>query len=318
MKLVPKFIVKWLRSISLPKISISMSKSTSTKVEDWNYSYHAVAFVDILGQKDAFINVKGVPADPVGYKNLIAALKDTVTFVEKFREGFSDCFNSYTKPTGGEAQVAPEFREEYLKLKKSNINLYGLSDSVVAWTSLRAGDSHCAAMNSIYGILMASSGMFILSLATKHAIRGGIEIDGGIRLAEKSVEIYGPALFKAYHLESCVAKHPRIVIGPGMRDFLRAVSVGTATERSAIYARQLAGLCSEMIVKDSDGEYVLDYLGQHVLKTASRALPQDKVLIPAKNFVANEIARWEAAKNWDLAERYRKDLKYFDSKLPDL
>jgi len=215
-------------------------------------------------------------------------------------------------------RVAPEFREEYLKLKKTNISLYGLSDSVVAWTPLMSKDNHCAALNGIYGMLMASAGMFILSLATKHAIRGGIEIDGGVRLYEKSVEIYGPALFKAYHLESCVAQHPRIVIGAGMRDFLRAVSVGVSMDRSAIYARQLAASCSEMIVQDFDGEYILDYLGKHVLSTAYRSLPEDKVLRPAKDFVSSEIVRWEAAKNWDRADRYKKVLAYFNSRLPSL
>jgi len=181
-----------------------------------------------------------------------------------------------------------------------------------------ASDSHCAAMNSIYGILMASAGMFILSLAAKHAIRGGIEIDGGIKLAPESIEIYGPALFKAVTLEGHVAKHPRIVIGPGMLDFLTAVTAGTSTERTAIYARQIAGLCREMIVKDSDGHFILDYLGKLILATFSRALPRNEVLIPAKRFVESELARWEAENNLERAERYRKVLAYFNDRLPNL
>jgi len=31
-----------------------MSESIPAEEQDWNYAYHAVAFVDILGQKDAF------------------------------------------------------------------------------------------------------------------------------------------------------------------------------------------------------------------------------------------------------------------------
>ncbi len=312
--------MKWLGIRPAKAEMPTSSDTTGAETDDLQYSYHAVAFIDILGQKAAFANVRGVPvADPPGYRNLLAALKNTVGFVQHFREGFADCFASYTKPTGGEHRVAPEFREEYLRLKNTSISLYGLSDSVVAWTPLMGNDNHSTALNSIYGIMMASAGMFVFSLAMRHAVRGGIEIDGACRLQEKSLEIYGPALFKAYHLESEVAKYPRIVIGVGMRNFLRAVSEGTSMDRSAQYARQLAASCSAMIVKDFDGEYVLDYLGEHILKTAtSRALPEDTVLRPAKNFVISEIKRWDAEKNEELAKRYRMLLKYFDSRLPKL
>jgi len=294
------------------------SANTPIDEKNWHYSYHAVAFIDILGQKDAFKQIVKVPTDPEGHQRLIKALKDTVGFVEFLRNGFKDCFATYSKSAGGEDRVPQQFREEYLRLKKNDISLYGLSDSVVAWTPLMASDNHCAAMNSIYGILMASAGMFILSLAAKHAIRGGIEIDGGIKLAPESIEIYGPALFKAVTLEGYVAKHPRIVIGQGMLDFLATVSAGTSTERTAVYARQIARLCREMIVQDSDGYFILDYLGKLILATSSRALPKNEVLVPAKRFIESELVRWEAQDNPELAARYRKVLAYFNVRLPDL
>jgi len=95
------------------------SVNTHRDDENWHYSYHAVAFIDILGQKDAFKQIVKVPTEQEGHQQLIKALKDTVGFVEFLRNGFKDCFATYSQTTGGEKRVPQEFLEEYLNSKRT-------------------------------------------------------------------------------------------------------------------------------------------------------------------------------------------------------
>lgn len=290
---------------------------SNSKEEDWHYGFHVVAFLDILGQREAFKGLQGVPRTPAEEALLIDVLKQTVAFVPKFRSGFQDIFKTYSESSGKELELPAEFRDEFLRMRRSSIKLHGLSDAVVAWSSLMESDQ-CGALNSLYGILMASAGMFILSLACKHAIRGGIELDGAITIEPESLEIYGPALAKAYELESRQARHPRILVGDGVMKYLSEMRALEPRDRIATHNKHMAELCLKLIASDGDGKFIVDYLGTHILSTASDALPKDKVLIPARQFVADELERWRCAGDDKLAERYDKVLIYFNQRMPDL
>lgn len=290
---------------------------SASKEEDWHYGYHAVAFLDILGQREAFREIRGVPHDPAGETQLIEVLKRTVGFVPKFREGFQNIFETYAQQTGKELELPEEFREEFLRMRRSSIKLHGLSDAVVAWTSLMEEDQ-CGALNSIYGILMASAGMSALALACKHAIRGGIELDGAIPLEPGSVEIYGPALAKAYELESRHAEHPRILVGEGLLKYLKDMSVLEPRDRAAIHNKHMAEQCLQLIAQDRDGRFIVDYLGGEVLKIAPEAFPEAEVIKPARQFVKDEIKRFRHLGDQRLAARYERVLAYFDERLPGL
>ncbi len=299
-------------------MSDTSGEKAVSKVEmDWHYCHHVVAYLDILGQKEAFKDVKGVPREINEKAKLNEALKKTVTFISYFRKGFKNYFDGLAQSTVKEAALPTEFREEFFKLRRTSISMYGLSDAVVAWTSLM-GDKYYVGLNSLYGILMASAGMFILSLACKHAIRGGIDLDGAITLEPGSGEIYGPALNRAYQLEKCRADYPRILVGDGVMNYLKAMHAVVPEERAMKHSKNMAARCRQLIFKDTDGAFAVDYLGSHVLQTWPAELPEKEVLIPARQFVRDELERWRREGDQKLTERYEHVLAYFNERLPVL
>src|SRR5437867_4433604 len=184
------------------------------------FQFYLVAFIDVLGQKQAFEGVHRLPQSERDREQLVRALKETVAFVEAFREGFTSFFKNFSKSTEILKTIPPEKRGLFRKLRKTEINIRGFSDFVIAEVSLRGPDRAYIAVNSIGGVLAAAGSMMLVSLSLRHAIRGGIDVGLGIRL--RSGEVYGPVLNHAYHLESTVAQHPRLVVGEGLLHYLRA------------------------------------------------------------------------------------------------
>lgn len=292
-------------------------KEPSSCEDDWQYNFHVVAFLDILGQREAFHEIKGLPRDTKGKAQLIEVLKKTIGFVPKFRQGFKDIFERYAETTGKEKEIPEQFRNEFMKMRQCSIKLYGLSDAVVAWTSLRE-DDQCVPLNSLYGIIMATAGMFAFSLACKHAIRGAIELDGAITLEPGSVEIYGPALNKAYELESIHAQHPRILVGDGVLKYLNDMTAIPISNRASAHNNHVAKQCLKLITKDCDGRFIVDYLGSEILSIAPDALTEKEILIPARQFIWNEFDHWRRMGNTKLSERYEIVMKYFNNRLPGM
>lgn len=291
----------------------------TSQSSDWAYSYHAVAYLDILGQKDAFDGVVGVKNDP----NFIASWKQTVLFIRSFREGFENIFNGYSKNTNRVDGFPAHLQKEALELKEVSLKFYGVSDSVIAWTTLKSNSHQCRALNGLYGILLASASMVTLSMAVNHAIRGGIEIDGAVRIFKGTNEIYGPALNRAYVLESKQACWPRILIGDGLIRYLKTISENTGSDIPSVFSRKMAEQCSKLIMVDSDGKLALDYLSPNILSLSPQVFDKNKVLLPAKNFVRGQIARFASAEcshpeKIKLHGRYSKVLDYFNYRLPGL
>jgi hypothetical protein len=79
---------------------------------DYNYCYHLVAFIDVLGQKEAFQGIDVIPAhdDESTKKKLIKAHEETAYFIEIFREAFEDIFNTYVEDSESKVLV-PGFKK---------------------------------------------------------------------------------------------------------------------------------------------------------------------------------------------------------------
>ncbi len=283
------------------------------------FQYYLVAFIDVLGQKQAFEGVHRLPQSEPERERLGQALRETVAFVEAFREGFESFFKTFSKATEILKRVPPEKRALLRELRKTDIGIRGFSDFVIAEVSLRGPERAYVAVNSILGIVAAAGAMMLVSLVGQHSVRGGIDVGLGIRL--KSGEVYGPALNHVYGLESVVAQHPRIVVGQGLLDYLRAnlhPSPNTPQERVAKNAAEVA---LGMISQDADGSLIVDYLSpgfRRVFEPGAKASGQDVALdrlIPqAFKFVRSESAKWKKAGNLKLASRYKLLEAYFRSK----
>jgi hypothetical protein len=293
---------------------------------DINYCYYAVAFIDVLGQKEAFEginNLEGIE-NPESKRRLIKAHQETVLFVEKLREGFESFFKAYTKQSGQSKDKVPDSKkEQYVEMCKCLLKHQRFSDCIQAYTPLQTKKYHSTAMNGVYGILAACGGMFLLALTCNKVFRAGVDV--GIGTEMSNGEIYGPALFKAYELESKIAQYPRIVIGDMLMNYLANLSKGNPqlpnqTKEDIGLCKTLADRCLKMIVPDAmDGRPILDYLGSEFRKFEEQ-LPEDSrisyadISRKAFLFVRAECERWEQKKDEKLAVRYRQLYSYFQTK----
>lgn len=280
------------------------------------YHNYLLAFIDVLGQKEAFKDIHGIPTSLEEKEKLIEVLKQTVEFVKWFRNHFRIYYEAYLKPTGIECCISVNELQKFEEIRKTELIIHGFSDFVEIFSPIlfeQINDCY-SAINNVYAILTASGSSFLLSLYNKHALRGGIEVAPGIKIFND--EIYGPVLNEAYKLESQKAQYPRILIGNGLMRFLNAM------EKSNLeYCREMADVCLKLITTDSDGLQILDYLGdgfkdsfRYLNYQEENNLTLDEIILKAFDFVRDEKDIWEKEKENKLADRYALLYNYFLSR----
>ena len=287
-----------------------------------NYHYYLLAFIDVLGQKEAFKNLENQSLTD-NHPKLIEAHKQTAFFVETLRTGFKDFFDAYTVEKEPLVKVPSEKMDQFKAMLKSNLKHQRFSDCIQAYVCLHTDKYHSNAINGVFGALLACGGMLLLSLATKKAFRAGIEVGLGTEL--DNGEIYGPVLYKAYELESKVAEYPRIVVGRELINYLTSLAnaheqLPEQTKEDVELCKLMATNCLKMIVRDLDGVPILDYLGTEFLQSINenpeRAKELEGVFNLAFQFVESEYSKRKQAGNKKLALRYYLLLNYFKAKNP--
>lgn len=294
------------------------SEATQQPAEpEWVYSHHAVAFLDIMGQQSVFEDFPGVPNDVATKAILMEKLRHTVGYIPVLRKGFSDMFDSMRGDRVIPAQVPKEFHAEFRRMQQTEIHLQGLSDAIIAWSPINTVDEPtlARAMNGLWGIMMTTAGMNLTALATKHALRGGIDVDGGIPIEPGGNEIYGPALNCAYVLESKFARSPRILIGKGLLAFLESIESDLTSSQYIDYAKKLTERCRQLIIEDEDGHPILHFLGPGAREVMQVPGYRKAALDPAFAFVKEATARFKDDSK--LGPRYALLLRYFEKHLPD-
>ncbi len=287
-----------------------------------NYYFYLLAFIDILGQKEAFQGLEDAPLSD-NHPKLIEAHKQTALFVERLRSGFKDFFDAYTADKEPSVKVPPEKMDQFKAMLKSNLKHQRFSDSIQAYVCLHTDQYHSNAINGVFGTLLACGGMLLLTLASKKAFRAGIEVGLGTEL--ENGEIYGPILYKAYELEHKVAEYPRIVIGQELINYLGQLANGhlqmeKQVEEDVKLCKLMATNCLKMIVRDLDGVPILDYLGDDFIRSinenSEKAKEYKNVFDLALQFIEAEYAKRKQAGDKKLALRYYLLLNYFKAKNP--
>ena len=288
------------------------------------YRHYAVAFIDVLGQKGLFSNF-----DVTSLKNndprLIEIHKQTALFVERLRSWFEDFFKAAMEETKLTSQVPEAKREQFKEMVKSEIKTYIFSDSILAFTPLQAEKYHSTAIGSVYGILMACGAMMVLSLSVKKSFRAAIEVGIGTDLS--SGEVYGPVSYKVYELENKIAQYPRIVIGDELCNYLSSLSkeirqFPEQQEEDIKLCKILADECLKMIIRDLDGQPILDYLGDTFKNCLGGgfhhpdgAISEEELLGRAFKFIEEEYDKRKKMQDRKLALRYYLLYNYFKARI---
>lgn len=265
--------------------------------------YWLVGFVDLLGQQEAFLKVDEVwHRDPLeGQRLLHEALMGSVGTVRSMRK-LLDQFQNAFRGTASSSSVIGDWR-------KARVRDDRWSDGIVLSTPLASSEDHNP-INGVYEILIAIGSLALMHLAAGRPIRAGIAIGGGI---EVDGELFGPALVKAYQLESKVAGSPRVVLGTELREFLLAQANAAALTPIDGAHSEMARLLLGLLVKDGDGVLILDFAGRWFQENLADA---GEILKKAHHFAKQ--SREEHRNNPDkkLFERYSSVVRYLESRMP--
>jgi hypothetical protein len=265
---------------------------------------YLVAFLDVLGQSDKFEQLR-LPKTAAEHAAVQETIRGTVRFVSDLRPRFGIQFDAF------EAGLL----KDQPSIKKFHPAFVGLADSFVTFVPIRNGDQQLTTNIRMFSALAAACIIMLISLASNHALRGGIDIDLATEMT--AGEIYGTALMRAYRLESRVADYPRILIGDGLWTYLllgQQVTENPSTE-IGVFLKDLIQKQMALITEDTDGRRILNYLG---LGIASIAKPgkADMLVKPAYQFVLDEQQRWLSVGNTKETGRYAILRQYFEERLP--
>jgi hypothetical protein len=275
------------------------------ETKNYTLGHHLVAFLDVLGQRERFRQLE-LPKMLEDHARVEQVLKDTAGFVSDLRDSFRKQFEAFgARIASGPLHVQDSVRP----------NFVGFSDSFVASVALRNDRGDLIPIVRVFSALFAASLLMLISLDSKHALRGGIDV--GLATEIASGEIYGTALERAYLLECQRAKYPRILIGDELWRYLSAalVDFGKSTTPSAKAAKAIVQKMMQLVSTDNDGERILDYLGP-VLAKLMKPGEAKTMVQPAYDFVVAEQQRLFSIGDAKVGERYRLLRRYFESRLP--
>jgi hypothetical protein len=288
----------------------------ATKPDSISLQYYVVGFFDLLGQQEILRSIRALPDrnDEAALAKTRDALKNTYGAVSQMRMSFFDAFNAYKRKASVASHLTPEQQKIYGQMDNNPIQSQSFSDSIVVFQSLSTNSDAKVPVRGILGILIASALTFVHSLSVGHPIRGGIDV--GVGFQPKDNEIYGPALARAYDLESRTANYPRIIVGDELIRYFTALTSNQSTDILATHSRNVAKECAQCMAYDDDGIPFVDYLGPyfrtHIADNAYYVSFIDK----AYNYILESSSRNKKEKNSKLAFRYKLLRNYFEASLP--
>lgn len=281
-------------------------------MNEFLFQHYLVVFLDILGQKEALRKIKDLPNSEAEQDYFLGLIKDSFGKVLRLRDHFNHLMQGFKNQIPDITLVPPEFREQFqLSTKAPDVSFYSLSDAMVIAVPLINDNENCTAMNGVYEALMATSGIALMYLSIGVPIRAGIDV--GIAAQIDKQEIYGPALERAYFLESHLAEYPRCLVGMELLSYLKYVEKQDATSTLGIIAKNMAQYCREMLVQDTDGRIMLDFLGKKVKESSKEAIDKE-IVQRAWDYVNTQFENYFAQDNEIIKSRYFRLLRYFKSR----
>lgn|GEM_PF-2507771 len=270
-------------------------------------SNYAILYMDVLNQREKLALIKDLPSTRAEEEVFWELLGNTYGVVDGFARLFEAALlmNRDTSTVS----VPEEYRQRFDQMLGPPIERFLFSDSMLYYMPLydREGAIPTIRLNDLMG---AAANVFIGGLSDGNASRGGLEI--GVAGEFHRIGIYGPGLYKAYELESNVARYPRIVIGFDLHDYLISSFEDPTETKEAGLKRNYARKCLDLIYQDNDGVLALDYAGEAVRK----AFPGLEPLIAgAMNFSQSELKRFQRENNDKLVQRYVLLVNYLDDRI---
>lgn len=292
---------------------MTLSKRRKSKAKEYGSYNYCVCFLDLLGQQNA-LNGQGVlpiVTNEEERQAFIHVVSRTIRPIIRLQQQSSMLISEITKKRHSPLResLPPMFQREYDKINRQEVRLQYWSDGLVAFSSL-GNKGPATQVNGCFALLAVAGSLCLwgLSQNLRAPLRGGIEIAWGTEL--RKGELYGPAIARAYDLESKCAQHPRIVVGGEMMRFLDVVEQQPDVSHEAAYSIEMAKVCKSLVTKDDDGQLIVHYLGKPFQDYISSKTHKDSYFEAIK-FVEEEYERFKQAGDKKHEERYQRLLTYF-------
>ena len=233
-------------------IKIDLYVDNNQKLDYGNY---IVSFVDILGQEKELADAKGVIfgiGDDVENSALVrSTFAKTYEPIRLLRNTFQNEYHRYICDDNIQ-EINPE-------LDFNTLHTSVFSDFVMNYVSLKNTDN-VLPLQGAYFMIMSTGIVFLKMLAQGIKFRGGIDLGTGMEIDQN--ELYGFALLNSYELENKVAQYPRIVIGNNLIKYLEYCNNLKPNYKLDQINQELAKRCLRVIIRDIDGQFIIDYLGE--------------------------------------------------------
>ncbi len=280
--------------------------------DNFLFQHYLVVFFDHLGQREILRKIIGLPTNETEKQQFIEITKKSIGRVLHIRDAFKNYFEAADSYMPNLTLVRPELRAAFLASQKMPVlHFYGISDAMIIAVPLMSDDENCAAVNGIYDAFVATCGIGLLSLSIRVPVRAGLDV--GVATQIDGKEIYGPALERAYYLESKLAEYPRFLVGKELINYLLLVENQKFKTPIGEVAKENARYCKGMIIQDTDGKYMLDFLGEK-FKHAIENTIEPNLVASAFDFVIEQYKKYSKDENDKLSARYYRLLRYFQSR----
>ena len=246
--------------------------------------------------RQVFDSLPGYPATEDDLKKAYPVIKETFGTVDVIKRDFSKLLELWS-----------EGRPDSLEYPASSVRSFSFADTVVAYTQFRDDP---ASVFGVLGLIATCAVTFLRCLARSVPIRGGIEADWAGEFEGETAHIYGPALIRAYVLESKDAKWPRVVAGEKLVSYLQQIA-GNAESNEDVRIR--AQSCIGCLATDiADGLHIVNCLspGFRSLLAGSGLDMRDEAK-KALAFLDSEQTRFRDRGNPKLAARYALAMAHF-------
>lgn len=217
--------------------------------QDLSVGFYVIGVFDILGQSRKLrAPVDLPPTTEVDEQAMAHSLKTTAGAVDRFRRLFQRQFTQRKQTFEDDAAEVPESqRATFRAALAPRILTWGMSDTQCVAVPLEAGSGAIGAMAALADVrrsLQVVALTWLVSLAEGTPFRGGVELGYAVQMREN--DIYGKALIDAYHLESRVAKWPRIAVGEKLvRPYMMPARSRMSLFRGRLCSRHSAARCSD-------------------------------------------------------------------------
>jgi hypothetical protein len=275
---------------------------------------YIVGFFDLLGQQERLRGLTQVPDK--NDAEAMAAASEIVTHtygaVHAMRGWFRDSFETYSRKPLDASGLNEEGQKLYAQLNSNEIELRGVSDSMIVSASLRKHENTQLPVRAVMGVIMGAGLVSTGCMMMGHPIRGGIDLGVGFKTPEG--EIYGPALSRAYTLESEIAGYPRVVVGKELLAWLSYQVTNPTPDIFGEYTTKWAQACGQCLALDHDGHAFVDYLGPYFRELLDTSAPASFVH-EAHGHVIRLCGEFKRAGNSKLAFRYRLLRDYYENRI---